>query len=66
MWIPFFGTCLGSAMVFFLKNQISEKLQKVLAGFAAGVMMAASFWSLLLPSLEASEDMGNGLFSLPL
>lgn len=62
MWIPFFGTCLGSAMVFFLKNQISEKLQKVLAGFAAGVMMAASFWSLLLPSLEASENMGKWSF----
>ena len=57
--IPFFGTSLGAAMVFFLKKQISEGLQKVLTGFAAGVMVAASFWSLLQPSLESSENMGR-------
>ena len=44
--IPFIGTSLGAGMVFFLKNQISENVQKILTGFAAGVMVAASFWSL--------------------
>ena len=57
--IPFLGTGLGAAMVFFLKKQISEGLQKILTGFAAGVMVAASFWSLLQPALESSEDMGK-------
>ncbi|MBR4655666.1 MAG: ZIP family metal transporter [Oscillospiraceae bacterium] len=57
--IPFLGTSLGAAMVFFLKKQISGNLQKVLAGFAAGVMVAASFWSLLQPALESSEGMGK-------
>ena len=57
--IPFLGTGLGAAMVFFLKKQISEGLQKILTGFAAGVMVAASFWSLLQPALESSEDMGR-------
>ena len=57
--IPFRGTGLGAAMVFFLKKQISEGLQKILTGFAAGVMVAASFWSLLQPALESSEDMGR-------
>ncbi|MCR4891581.1 MAG: ZIP family metal transporter [Lachnospiraceae bacterium] len=57
--IPFLGTSLGAAMVFFLRKQISESLQKVLTGFAAGVMVAASFWSLLLPALESSEGMGK-------
>ena len=62
MWIPFAGTCLGAAMVFFLRNQISPNLQKILSGFAAGVMVAASFWSLLVPALEASEGMGKLAF----
>ena len=57
--IPFIGTSLGAAMVFFLKKQISDKVQKVLTGFAAGVMVAASFWSLLQPALESSEGMGK-------
>ena len=57
--IPFIGTSLGAAMVFFLKKQISDNAQKVLTGFAAGVMVAASFWSLLQPALESSEDMGK-------
>ena len=56
--IPFFGTSLGAAMVFFLKKNISTSLQKILTGFAAGVMVAASFWSLLQPALESSEHMG--------
>ena len=57
--IPFVGTTLGSAMVFFLKNAVSQKLQRILTGFAAGVMVAASFWSLLQPALESSEGMGK-------
>ena len=57
--IPFLGTSLGAAMVFFLREQISDSLQKVLTGFAAGVMVAASFWSLLEPALEESESMGK-------
>ena len=57
--IPFFGTSFGAAMVFFLKEQLSEKVQKSLTGFAAGVMVAASFWSLLAPALESSESMGK-------
>ena len=50
--IPFVGTSLGAAMVFVLKDKMSEKLQKGLTGFAAGVMVAASFWSLLVPALD--------------
>jgi len=57
--IPFAGTSLGAALVFILKNSISNRLQKILTGFAAGVMVAASFWSLLQPALESSEGMGS-------
>ena len=57
--IPFIGTSLGAAMVFFLRKQISDGLQKALTGFAAGVMVAASFWSLLQPALDSSEEMGK-------
>lgn len=57
--IPFAGTSLGAAMVFLLKNNVSQKLQRILTGFAAGVMVAASFWSLLQPALESSESMGK-------
>ena len=62
--IPFAGTSLGAAMVFVLKKNISDSLQKILNGFAAGVMVAASFWSLLQPALDSSEGMG-GLSFLP-
>ena len=57
--IPFLGTSLGAAMVFVLKKSISDSLQKILTGFAAGVMVAASFWSLLEPALESSAVMGT-------
>ena len=57
--IPFAGTSLGAAMVFVLRRSISEQLQKILTGFAAGVMVAASFWSLLEPALESSAAMGR-------
>ena len=60
--IPFLGTSLGAAMVFFLKKQISDAIQKALTGFAAGVMVAASFWSLLQPALEGSSAMGSLAF----
>lgn len=62
MLIPFLGTTLGAAMVFFLKKQISAAVQKALTGFAAGVMVAASFWSLLQPALESSSGMGTLAF----
>lgn len=61
--IPYIGTSLGAGMVFFLKNQISENVQKILTGFAAGVMVAASFWSLLQPALESSEGLGKLSFA---
>ena len=57
--IPFIGTALGAAMVFLMKNTISRSLQRLLTGFAVGVMVAASFWSLLEPSLEGSAAMGK-------
>ena len=57
--IPFLGTALGSAMVFFMKNKMNKKLEKVLMGFAAGVMMAASVWSLLIPAIDMSEQQGH-------
>ncbi|MBR3158926.1 MAG: ZIP family metal transporter [Atopobiaceae bacterium] len=57
--LPFLGTSLGAAMAFVLKGQISPTVQKLLTGFAAGVMMAASFWSLLQPALESSAHMGS-------
>ena len=60
--IPFLGTSLGAAMVFFLKKQLSPGVRKALTGFAAGVMVAASFWSLLQPALESSADMGTLAF----
>lgn len=59
--IPFIGTTLGSFLVFFLKNNISDKTKKLLLGFASGVMLAASIWSLILPSIELSKE--KGIFS---
>lgn len=60
--IPFVGTTLGAACVFFLKNAIGDKVQKSLLGFASGVMIAASVWSLLIPSMNMSEGMGRFAF----
>lgn len=54
--IPFFGTALGSAMVFFMRNKLSKKVEKLLLGFASGVMIAASIWSLIIPSIEMAES----------
>ncbi len=57
--IPFLGTTLGSACVFFMKKSLGDLVQRALAGFAAGVMVAASIWSLLIPAIEQSENMGK-------
>lgn len=57
--IPFLGTVLGSAMVFFMKNEMNKKLQKALLGFASGVMIAASVWSLLIPSIDMAKEQGG-------
>ena len=57
--IPFLGTTLGAACVFFMKKSLDDLAQRSLAGFAAGVMVAASIWSLLIPAIEQSEDMGK-------
>lgn len=56
--IPFVGTTLGAACVFFMKKSFGRFVQRSLAGFAAGVMVAASIWSLLIPAIEQSKDMG--------
>ncbi len=57
--IPFLGTGLGAACVFFMKGELKENIQKVLIGFAAGVMVAASIWSLLIPAIEQEAEHGN-------
>lgn len=62
IWIPFIGTTLGAACVFLLKNEINPKVQKALLGFAAGVMVAASVWSLLIPAMDLSVGMGKFSF----
>ena len=57
--IPFLGTTLGSAMVFFMKNSMDKKVEKILLGFASGVMMAASVWSLIIPAIDMAEEQGK-------
>ena len=57
--LPFLGTALGAAMVFLLRGKMSDLLRKLLLGFASGVMVAASVWSLLIPSLEMSAEAGG-------
>ena len=57
--IPFLGTTLGSACVLFMKNRLNQMVQRALTGFAAGVMVAASIWSLLIPAMEKSGAMGK-------
>ncbi|MEI3159157.1 MAG: hypothetical protein V8T08_05980 [Monoglobus pectinilyticus] len=54
--IPLVGTSLGAAMVFFLKDKMQPMLQKVLLGFASGVMIAASVWSLIIPAIDMAEE----------
>lgn len=60
--IPFIGTTLGAVCVFFVKNELKPLIQKSLLGFAAGVMVAASVWSLLIPAMEMSGSMGRLAF----
>ena len=60
--IPFAGTALGSACVFFMKKQLSKKVQRALTGFAGGVMVAASIWSLLIPAMNQCADKGRWAF----
>ena len=60
--IPFLGTALGAALVFFMKKELDIRLQNMLSGFAAGVMVAASVWSLLIPSMEMVSDRGKLAF----
>lgn len=60
--IPFLGTSLGAACVFFMKKTLKEQVQRALTGFAAGVMVAASIWSLLIPAIEQSDSMGRWAF----
>ena len=60
--IPFLGTSLGAGCVFFLKNSLRDGIQRALTGFAAGVMVAASVWSLLIPAMEQAADLGKLAF----
>lgn len=60
--LPFLGTSLGAGCVFFMRNGLRPMIQRALTGFAAGVMVAASVWSLLVPAMEQSADMGQWAF----
>ena len=60
--IPFLGTSFGAACVFFMKKEMGDRLQRMLTGFAAGVMVAASIWGLLIPAMEQVSDMGKLAF----
>lgn len=57
--IPFLGTMLGSGTVFLMKNKMNKKIEKLLLGFASGVMIAASIWSLIIPSINMAEEQGK-------
>ena len=65
LFIPLIGTTLGSAMVFFLKKEINPKLQKILLGFASGVMIAASIWSLLQPAIQYYDKSDFRMWLVP-
>jgi len=60
--LPFLGTTVGAALVFFMKGAMNQKLQRILTGFAAGVMVAASVWSLIIPAMDQSAHMGKLAF----
>ncbi len=62
VFLPFLGTVIGAAFVFFLKGQMNRTLQRTLSGFASGVMVAASVWSLLIPAMEQSAHMEKWAF----
>ena len=61
--LPFAGTILGSMCVFLIKDKMSDNLKKSSSGFAAGVMVAASIWSLIIPSMNASSHLGRFAFA---
>ena len=65
VFIPLIGTTLGAATVFFLKKDMGPRLQKALLGFASGVMIAASVWSLLIPAIDMAEASGTKAAWLP-
>ncbi|MCR4793701.1 MAG: ZIP family metal transporter [Ruminococcus sp.] len=60
--VPFIGTTLGAACVFFMKRRLSKQVQRALTGFAAGVMTAASIWSLIIPAMDMAKDKGKLAF----
>ena len=62
IFLPFVGTIAGSAFVFFMKGEMNRTLQRSLTGFASGVMVAASIWSLIIPAIEHCESMGKLAF----
>ncbi|MBP5279064.1 MAG: ZIP family metal transporter [Erysipelotrichaceae bacterium] len=62
LMIPFIGTTLGSGMVYLMKNKMDARLEKVLLGFASGVMVAASVWSLLIPAIDMASEQGKIAF----
>ena len=62
IFLPFLGTVMGSGFVFFMKGAMSRNLQRILTGFAAGVMVAASVWSLIIPAMEQAAHMGKWSF----
>ncbi len=57
--IPFVGTVFGSAVVFFMRRGINRELERLMLGFASGVMIAASVWSLLIPAIDMAEEQGR-------
>ena len=57
--IPFLGTSLGAACVYAMKKEMNKMVNKILLGFASGVMMAAAVWSLIIPSIDMSQNMGK-------
>lgn len=59
LFIPFFGTTLGAAMVFLMRKEMNKKIEKLLLGFASGVMIAASIWSLVIPAIDMAEEQGK-------
>ncbi|MBQ6933792.1 MAG: ZIP family metal transporter, partial [Clostridia bacterium] len=62
IFMPFIGTTIGAGCVYFMKGKMNRTVQRILTGFAAGVMVAASIWSLIIPAMEQSEHMGKLAF----
>ena len=63
LMVPFVGTTLGSACVFLMKNKMNRQIERALTGFASGVMVAASIWSLLVPAMDQTENLGRLAFA---